>query len=73
MTPTDATLLEVVAAHINRPRDGRMETAMTEATGLSPTRAWQRINRLLEDPDAWAAHPLTLGTLRRRQSRRAAA
>ncbi len=69
MTPLDGQLLEVVAENINRPRDGRLEQVITERTGLSATRAWQRVNVLLEDPEALAAHPHVLATLRSRRER----
>lgn len=73
MNETDAILLDTVGEHINRPRDGRLESAMKERTGLTPTRAWQRVNALLADPEALAAYPLVLGTLRRRRERGRAA
>ncbi len=69
MTPVDEQLLDVIAQHINHPRDGRLEQAVTERTGLSPTRAWQRVNVLLDDEDAWAAYPIAMGVLRSRRDR----
>lgn len=69
MNQTDAILLDVAAAHINRPRDGRLETVAKERTGLSATRAWQRINALLDDSEANAAYPMLMGTLRARRDR----
>lgn len=67
MTPQDEQLLEVVAEHVNRARDGRLETAIRERTGMSSARAWQRVNALLEDEEAWAAYPVAMRTLRSRR------
>ncbi len=69
MNETDRQLLDVIAEHINRPRDGRLERAVSASTGLSPTRTWQRVNVLLDDEDAWAAYPIAMGVLRQRRDR----
>lgn len=69
MNQSDALLLDVVAEHINHPRDGRLERAIAERTGMSATRAWQRVNILLDDERAWSAYPVELGVLRSRRDR----
>lgn len=53
-------------------RLGAKEQAIYEATGLSPTRAYQLLNGLLTLPAAWEQHPTTMRTIefrRRRYSR----
>lgn len=44
---------------------GRRDQAVTEETGLTPTRAAQRVNALLDDRDALEAHPAIVNRLRR--------
>lgn len=70
MTPVDQALLDVQRRHANTTTPGVLERAMTEATGLSPTRAYQRLNALLDDEEAWAHDPVTVSLLRRRRSAR---
>lgn len=53
-------------------RLGEKEQAIYEATGLSPTRAYQLLNGLLTLPAAWEQHPTIMRTIeyrRRRYSR----
>lgn len=69
MTPTDAVLLDIVSAHLSRPRDGRLERDAMDRLGMSPTRLWARVNALLRAAEAWEAHPVTLGVLRSRRER----
>lgn len=55
------------------PAPGAKERAIRERLGLSPTRYYQVLNALLDDPRALAHDPVTVQRLRRvRQSRRAA-
>ncbi|MFG3254437.1 DUF3263 domain-containing protein [Streptomyces sp. NPDC048172] len=50
---------------------GTKERAIRERLGLSPTRYYQLLNALLDDPRALAHDPVTVNRLRaRRQSRR---
>jgi hypothetical protein len=50
---------------------GSKAAAITERFGLSPTRYYQLVNALLDDPDALAADPLVVRRLRRaRRDRR---
>ncbi|CAN7193336.1 DUF3263 domain-containing protein [Knoellia sp. LjRoot47] len=69
MTPQDEQLLEAIGEHLNRGRDGRLESVMAERTGLSAVRSWQRVNALLDDAEAWAAYPIVMGVLRSRRDR----
>lgn len=51
---------------------GAKERAIRERLGISPTRYYQLLNALLDDPYALAHDPVTVNRLRRRrESRRA--
>ncbi|WP_030221816.1 DUF3263 domain-containing protein [Streptomyces bikiniensis] len=56
------------------PGPGAKERAVREGLGLSPTRYYQLLNALLDDPRALAHDPVTVNRLRRvreeRQRRR---
>ncbi|MDR0990909.1 MAG: DUF3263 domain-containing protein [Propionibacteriaceae bacterium] len=41
--------------------------AIHQRFGWSPTRYYQRLNRLIDQPAAWAADPMTVKRLRRRR------
>lgn len=52
---------------------GAKEQAISEHFGLSPTRYYQKLNSLLDDPQALLAEPVVVRRLqRRRQAGRAA-
>ncbi|MBL1091935.1 DUF3263 domain-containing protein [Streptomyces sp. NPDC001739] len=54
------------------PGPGPKERAIRERLGLSPTRYYQLLNALLDDPRALAHDPVTVNRLRRiREARRA--
>ncbi|GAB7031684.1 DUF3263 domain-containing protein [Streptomyces sp. NPDC021749] len=54
------------------PGPGPKERAIRERLGLSPTRYYQLLNALLDDPRALAHDPVTVNRLRRiRDARRA--
>ncbi|MEU9502383.1 MULTISPECIES: DUF3263 domain-containing protein [unclassified Streptomyces] len=54
------------------PGPGPKERAIRERLGLSPTRYYQLLNALLDDPRALAHDPVTINRLRRiREARRA--
>ncbi|WP_277742059.1 DUF3263 domain-containing protein [Streptomyces sp. LX-29] len=54
------------------PGPGAKERAIRERLGLSPTRYYQLLNALLDDPRALAHDPVTVNRLRRvREERRA--
>ena len=69
MTDTDHALLDAYTAHPARVDDGRRMNALREASGLSPTRAYQRLVWLLTDPQAWEYAPATMGLIQRRMDR----
>jgi hypothetical protein len=53
------------------PGPGAKERAIRERLGMSPTRYYQLLNALLDDPRALAHDPVTVNRLRRvRESRR---
>ncbi|MGX1885604.1 DUF3263 domain-containing protein [Streptomyces sp. NPDC055287] len=53
------------------PGPGAKERAMREQLGISPTRYYQLLNALLDDPHALAHDPVTVNRLRRvRDARR---
>ncbi|APT89577.1 DUF3263 domain-containing protein [Corynebacterium sp. MSK006] len=64
---TDADLLEF-AEHAPRSPGARDE-AIRERLGISPVRYYQRLNRLIDDADARAAHPLLIARLERLRDR----
>ncbi|MFE1176648.1 DUF3263 domain-containing protein [Streptomyces sp. NPDC058773] len=54
------------------PGPGPKERAIREQLGISPTRYYQLLNALLDDPRAVAHDPVTVNRLRRiREARRA--
>jgi hypothetical protein len=52
------------------PGAGAKERAIRERLGLSPTRYYQLLNALLDDPAALAHDPVTVNRLRRRREDR---
>ncbi|WP_344523466.1 DUF3263 domain-containing protein [Streptomyces albiaxialis] len=49
---------------------GTKERAIRERLGISPTRYYQLLNALLDDPRALAHDPVTVNRLRRRRQER---
>ncbi|MBL1067570.1 DUF3263 domain-containing protein [Streptomyces sp. 7-21] len=49
---------------------GAKERAIRERLGISPTRYYQLLNALLDDPRALAHDPVTVNRLRRRRQAR---
>lgn len=49
---------------------GGKEAAIVEQTGMSPTRYYQLLDRLLDNPAALAYDPITVNRLRRIRHRR---
>ncbi|MFM9368204.1 DUF3263 domain-containing protein [Streptomyces sp. Da 82-17] len=76
-SPTDAQLSERDRALLALERQGWAspgvkERAIRERLGISPTRYYQLLNALLDDPAALAHDPVTINRLRRvREARRA--
>lgn len=52
------------------PGPGAKERAIRERLGISPTRYYQLLNALLDDPRALAHDPVTVNRLRRRRDAR---
>jgi hypothetical protein len=52
------------------PGAGAKERAVRERLGISPTRYYQLLNALLDDPRALAHDPVTVNRLRRRREAR---
>lgn len=68
----DLTAIERELLRIEAQAWGRLgakEQAIYEATGLSPTRAYQLVNGLLTLPAAWEQHPTIVRTIEYRQCR----
>ncbi len=53
--------------------DGHKEAAIRDEFGFSATRYYQRLNWLLDKPEALATQPLLVGRLRRQRATRQAA
>ncbi|MBI8990309.1 DUF3263 domain-containing protein [Corynebacterium meridianum] len=65
----DARLLEFAETAPRSP--GARDEAITRTLGISAVRYHQRLNRLLDDPAAAAAHPALVARLRRIRNQRA--
>lgn len=63
MTDTDRELLSLAGAFY-RDESARLADAR-HRFGMNATQFWQRVNTLLQDPEALAADPLTVNRLRR--------
>jgi hypothetical protein len=75
LADADRQLLVLAAAVFRYP--ARREALALERFGLTPTRFWARVDRLLDDPAAAAVKPVEVARLRRlrelrRQARRSA-
>lgn len=64
----DAAILEF-AEHAPRSA-GVREEAVRRELGISPVRYYQRLNVLVENPEARRRHPLLIGRLERLRERR---
>lgn len=72
LTPTQFEILAIEREWLNRVDRGGKSTVIRERTGLSETRYYLLLSRLLDDADAIAAEPVLVGAVRRRMvSRRA--
>lgn len=68
LTHTDRKLLDIAGTfYLYR---GAEEQSIIDATGMSRTRAYQRINALIDTEAALAYSPLTVKRLRRRRDER---
>ncbi|ANA86901.1 helix-turn-helix DNA binding protein [Gordonia phage Utz] len=68
MTDDDRALLDFAAHRWNYA--GNQAEAVRTEFGMTVTRFWQRVNNLLDDPDALAHAPVVVNRLRRLRSRR---
>ncbi|RSO13535.1 DUF3263 domain-containing protein [Streptomyces sp. WAC 06783] len=69
LSPQDEAVLGVERR--SWPRPGAKERVIRERLGISPTRYYQLLNALLDDPRALAHDPVTVNRLRRvRDARR---
>lgn len=68
MSPDDLLALDIAARHYRQP--GAREAAALSELDMSPTRFWQRVNHLLDDPSILAADAQTVRRLRRLRSQR---
>ncbi|GAC71099.1 DUF3263 domain-containing protein [Gordonia soli] len=66
MTDEDRRLLDFAGKHWRFA--GNHAAAIDAEFGISITRFWQRVNRLLDDPDALAHNPVVVNRLRRIRS-----
>ncbi|MFK5689558.1 DUF3263 domain-containing protein [Ornithinimicrobium sp. LYQ92] len=64
---TDRAILQAAAGTYTEP-GGELE-AITYASGMSLAKTYQRLNELMADPEAWAADPVSLALLVRRQEK----
>lgn len=67
MTDEDQALLEFAGRRWNHR--GAQADAVRAEFGLTVTRFWQRVNRLLDREDALAYDPVTVNRLRRLRTR----
>ncbi len=63
LSDRDRSVLEFEGSWWNYP--GPKDRAIREYVGISATRYYQILRRLVDDPEAMAAHPLTVRRLRR--------
>jgi hypothetical protein len=68
LSPRDRTILDLERWWWTR--SGPKETAIRADTGLSSTRYYELLRRLVDDPDAYDYDPLTVMRLRRDRDRR---
>lgn len=65
MDDVDNRVLELAGRDYRRP--GSLDRAARAELDLSPIAFWQRLNALLDDPEALAAAPMLVRRLRRRR------
>ncbi|QFP97006.1 helix-turn-helix DNA binding protein [Gordonia phage Suerte] len=68
MTDVDRRMLDLAGARWNY--SGSLEQRVRAEFGISLTRFWQRVNTLLDDPEALAYAPQLVNRLRRIRSTR---
>jgi len=68
LSPRDRDILDFERTWWTQP--GSKQRAIRERLGISGTRYYQRLNELLEDPDAVQHDPLTVKRVRRLREHR---
>jgi Protein of unknown function (DUF3263) len=68
LSDDDKVILEIEGQRFRL--SGHKEQIIRERLGMSPTRYYQRLNVLLEEPDALAHAPATVSRLRRLRAQR---
>jgi hypothetical protein len=71
LTDAERALLDFAGRWYRYP--GAQEQAMRDELGISATTYWQRVNALIDQPDALAYAPTTVKRLRRLRAARLAA
>ncbi|PWJ22818.1 uncharacterized protein DUF3263 [Branchiibius hedensis] len=66
--PSMADLLAFERAWLGRRRDGAYDAAVRQEFGVTTVRHLQRVNALLDDPEAMALDPVTCRVLRSRRA-----
>lgn len=66
--PSTADLLSFEAAWLGRGRDGAYDAAIRQQFGVSTVRHLQRVNAVLDDPEAISLDPVTCRMLRSRRA-----
>lgn len=69
MNDTDRAILAFEQEHWHY--QGNKERVIQERFGFSPTRYYQRLNRLLDEPEALQQQPALVKRLQRRRDQRA--
>ncbi|WP_181010090.1 DUF3263 domain-containing protein [Ornithinimicrobium sufpigmenti] len=67
LTQVDRAILRAAAGTYRNPGDDL--DALTRASGVSLARTWQRLNQLINDPDAWKVEPGAMQILAERRAR----
>jgi len=70
LSDADRELLRIAATPYRHA--GNKEADMVDASGLTPTQAWQRVNMLIDGRDALEAEPVATHRLQRIRSARMA-
>jgi hypothetical protein len=69
LSDADKALLELESRRFRQ--SGRKVAAIEEQLGLSEVRYYQRLNQLIDDPEALAYSPVLVNRLRRLRDKRA--
>lgn len=67
LTQTDRDIVRAAAGTYRNPGDDL--DALTRASGLSLALTWQRLNQLIDDPQAWEVEPVAMRILADRRAR----